>query len=580
MPCISLQATEELDDKVRSQDMTITGLKDETSTLTAELSTVRDKLSALRDREIETRTKGSEFAAKVVVLEAEVAKLSSTNDWYQSELEAATAAHSMADKNGKSVASDLSTANEALSAELEVIKRTISTAASKLTQEMSARSAADTEIKKLEAQMKSLQTSEAEARMVASALEVSIGELNDKLKAAGQEESERLQVVAGMEAAVAASQQAVTAAEQENVLALKTAEQESAMMAQASERAVLGERQTSERLAAEEATTAKLKSEVATLSKQLATESEQVDALTERLVTATRSAEEKAAASIAVEVARSTAESRSDALAAELAAATTLHTAAAAARNREAEDAINKAEVATVETVRLERALADSEAQRKLDQKKSTMSLRDLSKQLQRLEASQGSGAAPRRSSPTSSTASSATKPNSPGPAAAGSGGLASESSLKHASAALTGPGGRAGGTRQQGASPPRNISGGQHGLQWHKERLQFYESHSEELTADLKGKSKIIQMYLLRDQKGKLEPRRKGQESTKAPPPTSTFGSMTAAFSSKPKTVNGITLELALEMNTRLQQVTEDALLKNIQLQESLDVLSSQLSP
>jgi hypothetical protein len=101
---------------------------------------------------------------------------------------------------------------------------------------------------------------------------------------------------------------------------------------------------------------------------------------------------------------------------------------------------------------------------------------------------------------------------------------------------------------------------------------------HITHMTADLKNKSKIIQMYLLREKVGKLEPKRR--DAVKAPPPTTAFGSMTAAFSSKPKSVNGVTLELALEMNTRLQQVTEDALLKNIQLQESLDVLSSQLVP
>jgi hypothetical protein len=33
--------------------------------------------------------------------------------------------------------------------------------------------------------------------------------------------------------------------------------------------------------------------------------------------------------------------------------------------------------------------------------------------------------------------------------------------------------------------------------------------------------------------------------------------------------------LELALEMNHKLQQITEDTMLKNIQLQESLDAMS-----
>lgn len=94
--------------------------------------------------------------------------------------------------------------------------------------------------------------------------------------------------------------------------------------------------------------------------------------------------------------------------------------------------------------------------------------------------------------------------------------------------------------------------------------KIDFYESHVKDLTEDVKNKAKIIQSYLLREKRGQLLPPKK------APPPSS---NMLLSFTRNPSS------ELTAEANQKLQQVTEDTLLQNIHLRESLDVMSAQIA-
>ena len=288
---------------------------------------------------------------------------------------------------------------------------------------------------------------------------------------------------------------------------------------------------------------------------------------------------------LALETTRDTLLAKMGTLTAEYEAATAALTEAETQSAAKAAELAAASETRTTEVSRLERELEDSEAQRKLDQKRNTKSIRDLSKQLQRLESGGG-----RRSpvpSPSSNSAGgmspSASATPSPVQSASSSGGgsYTTPSRPMPASRRSAAATGNSPMTSQQAISrarsPRSSSSGGAHGVSWYKERLQFYESHTEELTTDLKAKSKIIQMYLLRENSGKLGPKRPGHASVKPAAAPGMMGRMLGV--STPNVINGMTHELAAEMNTRLQQVTEDALLKNIQLQESLEMMSRQFA-
>ena len=85
-------------------------------------------------------------------------------------------------------------------------------------------------------------------------------------------------------------------------------------------------------------------------------------------------------------------------------------------------------------------------------------------------------------------------------------------------------------------------------------EKIDFLENHQAQLVEELKKKSKLLHHYLLREQAGNL------LKSRKVPD------------------LSNITLELAMEINRKLQNTLEDTILKNITLKENLDTLSLEM--
>eukprot|EP01135_Chromosphaera_perkinsii_P005223 Nk52_evm6s326 gene=Nk52_evmTU6s326 len=115
------------------------------------------------------------------------------------------------------------------------------------------------------------------------------------------------------------------------------------------------------------------------------------------------------------------------------------------------------------------------------------------------------------------------------------------------------------------------------------RSKIRFYEENTKTLVEDIQRKSKIIQMYILREEAGTL---------SEIPKPTATSGkgkikSITsfgdffkASKDPSPSSKSPpISQELAVQISKKTQMVLEDVILKNIQLQENLDTLATELA-
>uniref|UniRef100_A0A8D3D4P6 Coiled-coil domain containing 186 n=1 Tax=Scophthalmus maximus TaxID=52904 RepID=A0A8D3D4P6_SCOMX len=95
------------------------------------------------------------------------------------------------------------------------------------------------------------------------------------------------------------------------------------------------------------------------------------------------------------------------------------------------------------------------------------------------------------------------------------------------------------------------------------QEKIEFMEDHIKQLVEEIRKKTKIIQSYVLREESGALSSEasdmNKAQLSRRG-------GIMASLYSSHPAD-SGLTLDLSLEINRKLQAVLEDTLLKNITL-------------
>merc|ERR1740128_332894 len=117
------------------------------------------------------------------------------------------------------------------------------------------------------------------------------------------------------------------------------------------------------------------------------------------------------------------------------------------------------------------------------------------------------------------------------------------------------------------------------------QEKLDFLEEHVEQLVGEVKKKNKIIQNYVLSLQPGALVSEQSdihkhtlnillndeaviGQQG----------GIMSSVYGSK-VTDSGMTFELSLEMNKKLQAVLEETLLKNITLKENMNTLGTEIA-
>uniref|UniRef100_A0A8C3APR9 Coiled-coil domain containing 186 n=1 Tax=Cyclopterus lumpus TaxID=8103 RepID=A0A8C3APR9_CYCLU len=98
------------------------------------------------------------------------------------------------------------------------------------------------------------------------------------------------------------------------------------------------------------------------------------------------------------------------------------------------------------------------------------------------------------------------------------------------------------------------------------QEKIEFMEDHIKQLVEEIRKKTKIIQSYVLREESGAL--------SSEASDINKALlgrrgGIMASLYTSHPAD-SGLTLDLSLEINRKLQAVLEDTLLKNITLKVS----------
>ncbi|XP_052753852.1 coiled-coil domain-containing protein 186 isoform X2 [Galleria mellonella] len=105
-------------------------------------------------------------------------------------------------------------------------------------------------------------------------------------------------------------------------------------------------------------------------------------------------------------------------------------------------------------------------------------------------------------------------------------------------------------------------------------ERCEFLEEHSRQLTAELRTKSRLLRHLLCSLPAGTVTSDR--SDMNKKEIARLGGGAMAAVWGGA---TDGMTLELSLEMNRRLQAVLEDTLLKNITLKENMDTLGAEIS-
>jgi len=109
------------------------------------------------------------------------------------------------------------------------------------------------------------------------------------------------------------------------------------------------------------------------------------------------------------------------------------------------------------------------------------------------------------------------------------------------------------------------------------QEKIDFMEEHSATLVEDIKKKNRLIQNYILnKETSGALTSSKMDQNKKMLSDHGS--GIMSSLYSSKPNDT-GMTLDLSLEINQKLQAVLEDTLLKNITLKENIDTLGNEIA-
>uniref|UniRef100_A0A7M5VCQ9 Uncharacterized protein n=1 Tax=Clytia hemisphaerica TaxID=252671 RepID=A0A7M5VCQ9_9CNID len=106
-------------------------------------------------------------------------------------------------------------------------------------------------------------------------------------------------------------------------------------------------------------------------------------------------------------------------------------------------------------------------------------------------------------------------------------------------------------------------------------EKLEFMEEHINQLTQDIQRKTKIIQSYVLKEESGSIAPDRYDRIKAEV----SQHGGIMASVYSGKTTDKGMTLDLSLTINRKLQAVLEDTILKNITLKENINTLGAEIA-
>ncbi|CAH2062341.1 unnamed protein product, partial [Iphiclides podalirius] len=105
-------------------------------------------------------------------------------------------------------------------------------------------------------------------------------------------------------------------------------------------------------------------------------------------------------------------------------------------------------------------------------------------------------------------------------------------------------------------------------------ERCEFLEEHARQLTSELRGKARLLRHLLASQPAGAVAPPR--SDANKKEIAKLGGGAMAAIWGGDP---GGMTLDLSLEMNKKLQALLEDTLLKNITLKENIDTLGEEIA-
>lgn len=105
-------------------------------------------------------------------------------------------------------------------------------------------------------------------------------------------------------------------------------------------------------------------------------------------------------------------------------------------------------------------------------------------------------------------------------------------------------------------------------------EKIEFMEDHIKQLVEEIRKKTKIIQSYIMREESGTLSSEASDFNKVHL---SRRGGIMASLYTSHPAD-GGLTLELSLEINRKLQAVLEDTLLKNITLKENLQTLGTEI--
>nr|XP_014348083.1 PREDICTED: coiled-coil domain-containing protein 186 isoform X1 [Latimeria chalumnae]XP_014348084.1 PREDICTED: coiled-coil domain-containing protein 186 isoform X1 [Latimeria chalumnae]XP_014348086.1 PREDICTED: coiled-coil domain-containing protein 186 isoform X1 [Latimeria chalumnae] len=105
-------------------------------------------------------------------------------------------------------------------------------------------------------------------------------------------------------------------------------------------------------------------------------------------------------------------------------------------------------------------------------------------------------------------------------------------------------------------------------------EKMEFMEDHIRQLIDEIRKKTRIIQSYILREESGTLSSEASDFNKVHL---SRRGGIMASLYTSHPAD-SGMTLDLSLEINRKLQAVLEDTLLKNITLKENLQTLGTEI--
>ncbi|XP_028391499.1 coiled-coil domain-containing protein 186-like [Dendronephthya gigantea] len=106
-------------------------------------------------------------------------------------------------------------------------------------------------------------------------------------------------------------------------------------------------------------------------------------------------------------------------------------------------------------------------------------------------------------------------------------------------------------------------------------EKLDFLTEHNNTLVDEIAKKNKIIQNYMMKEDSGQLTSTDYDEKKAKL---AKNRGVMSSVYSSK-ATDSTMTLELSLEINSKLQALLEDTILKNITLKESIETLGDEVA-